>query len=514
MTVDIPPPQRRRPLDFLWFLPTSGDGAHLGSAIGRRAGSNRYLREIAQAADRLGYLGVLIPTGRGCEDAWITAASIVTHTERLKFLVALRPGVTSPGESARQAAAFDRLSGGRLLLNVVAGGNPADLAGDGIFLSHDERYEQAAEFLHIWRGLMQGQEVNFEGRHLRIKGGRLVFPPLQAPHPPLYIGGSSPPAHQLAAEQTDLYLTWGEPPAQVAEKIADVRRRADAVGRSLRFGIRLHLIVRETDEAAWAAADGLIAHLSDEVIAAAQHKLTAESDSVGQRRMVALHGGDRSKLEVSPNLMGGRRAGPRRGGHGPGRLAGDGEGTHRRISRARHRHHRRLRLSAPGGSLPRGRIAVSVARPVNQARRSGRGGPGRDLCRRRRTLGVRTRVRAGPLISKTRSAQSKPKIAQRLTKPMSAGERGRRADAFGHLAGPGLLGEVLLALEGGDRLVVARKGVQFTVGRVGFTVRYRRDSATRSARRSWPVRRRCVRPWRSGCRAASCSPSRWEAKFG
>jgi alkanesulfonate monooxygenase len=320
MTADIPsqpdpaPWHSLRPLDFLWFLPTSGDGAHLGSAAGQRPSSNRYLREIAQAVDRLGYLGVLIPTGRGCEDAWITGASIVTHTERLKFLIALRPTTTSPGESARQAAAFDRLSGGRLLLNVVVGGSPADLAGDGVFLGHDERYEQAAEFLRIWRGLMQGETVDFEGRYLRIKGGKLVFPPVQAPYPPLYIGGSSPPGHQLAAEQTDLYLTWGEPPAQVAGKIADVRRRAALAGRTLRFGIRLHLIVRETDEQAWAAADRLIAHLSDEVIAAAQHKLTAESDSEGQRRMVALHGGSRAKLEVSPNLWAG--VGLVRGGAG------------------------------------------------------------------------------------------------------------------------------------------------------------------------------------------------------
>jgi alkanesulfonate monooxygenase len=320
MTADTPnhpdraPAHGRRPLDFLWFLPTSGDGAHLGSAIGQRPASNRYLREIAQAVDRLGYFGVLIPTGRGCEDAWITGASIVTHTERLKFLIALRPGVMSPGESARQAAAFDRLSGGRLLLNIVAGGSPTDLAGDGVFLGHDERYEQASEFLRIWRALMQGETVDHEGRYLRVRGGKLVFPPVQSPYPPLYFGGSSPPAHQLAAEQTDAYLTWGEPPAQVAEKIADVRRRASAVGRSLRFGIRLHIIVRETDELAWAAAHQLIAHLSDDVIAAAQSKLTQESDSEGQRRMVSLHGGDRSKLEVSPNLWAG--VGLVRGGAG------------------------------------------------------------------------------------------------------------------------------------------------------------------------------------------------------
>jgi alkanesulfonate monooxygenase len=304
----------QRPLDFLWFLPTSGDGHYLGATRGQRPVSNRYLREIAQAADRLGYLGVLIPTGRGCEDAWITATSIVTHTERLRFLVALRPGIVSPAESARQAAAFDRLSGGRLLLNVVVGGNPADLAGDGLFLEHDARYGQAGEFLRIWRGLMQGETVDHEGRYLRVRGARLTFPPVQEPYPPLYIGGSSPPAHQFAAEQTDFYLTWGEPPALVAAKIADVRQRAERIGRHLRFGIRLHLIVRETDAEAWRDADRLIAHLSDDVIATAQRKLTRDSDSEGQRRMVALHGGDRRRLEISPNLWAG--VGLVRGGAG------------------------------------------------------------------------------------------------------------------------------------------------------------------------------------------------------
>ena len=307
------PEQANRPLDFMWFLPTSGDGRYLGSTIGQRPASNRYLREIAQAVDRLGYHGVLLPTGTGCDDAWINASAIVTHTEQLRFLVALRPGQTMPGEAARQAAAFDRLSGGRLLLNVVAGGNPKDLAADGIFLDHDARYDHAAEFLTIWRGLMSGETVDFEGRYLRSRGGKLLFPSLQRPYPPLYFGGSSAPAMDLAAEQCDTYLTWGEPPAAVARKIAEVRARLPA-GRAMRFGIRLHLIVRDTDEQAWAAAADLISHLSDEVIAHAQHRLAAESDSEGQRRMRELHNGDRTKLEVSPNLWAG--VGLVRGGAG------------------------------------------------------------------------------------------------------------------------------------------------------------------------------------------------------
>ncbi len=304
----------RAPLDMLWFLPTSGDGRYLGGDTGRRSADNRYMREIAVASDRLGYKGVLLPTGTGCEDAWITAASIVTHTERLRFLVALRPGMTMPGEAARQASAFDRLSHGRLLLNVVCGGNPADLAGDGIHLGHDERYDQADEFLRVFRGVMSGETVTLSGRYLSVTGGRLMFPPVQSPYPPLYFGGSSPRAMELAADQTDMYLTWGEPPAAVGEKIVAMRALAAARGRTMRFGIRLHLIVRETDEEAWQVADRLISKLSDETIARTQKFMADTTDSEGQRRMMALHGGRRDALEVSPNLWAG--VGLMRGGAG------------------------------------------------------------------------------------------------------------------------------------------------------------------------------------------------------
>lgn len=292
-------------LNFMWFLPTNGDVSYFGSEGGGRRTDNRYLREIVQACDRLGYYGILLPTGLACEDSWVVGSSLVTHTEKLRFLIALRPGSTVPAESARQASAFDRLSGGRLLLNLVAGGDPLDQAGDGNFLSHDERYSQAAEFLRVWRRLMSGENVNFEGKHFRSKGGRLIYPPVQSPYPPLYFGGSSEVAHDLAAEQVDMYLTWGEPPAMVAEKLKVVRAKAAAQGRKLRFGIRLHFIVRETEDEAWKAANRLIANVSDEMISAAQVKFTKESDSVGQTRMTALHGGDRNRLEVSPNLWAG-----------------------------------------------------------------------------------------------------------------------------------------------------------------------------------------------------------------
>src|SRR5690606_24991581 len=288
-------------MKIFWFLPTHGDGHYLGTAKGARTVDLGYLKQIAQAADQLGYEGVLIPTGRSCEDPWLVAAALAPLTERLKYLVAVRPGVISPTASARMTATLDRLSGGRLLINVVTGGDPQEAAGDGLFFSHVDRYALTEEFLRIWREVLAGETVDFKGEHLRVEGAKLLYPPVQQPHPPLYFGGSSQAAHELAAEQVDVYLTWGEPPAQVAEKIADIRARAASKGRTVRFGIRLHVIVRETEQQAWQAAEELIEHLDDDTIARAQSAFS-RFDSEGQRRMAALHQGKRENLEVSPNL--------------------------------------------------------------------------------------------------------------------------------------------------------------------------------------------------------------------
>ena len=144
-------------LNIFWFLPTHGDGKYLGTAEGARAVDHGYLTQIAQAADRLGFGGVLIPTGRSCEDSWLVAASLIPVTQNLKFLVALRPGIISPTVAARQAATLDRLSGGRALFNLVTGGDPDELAGDGLHLSHEERYEASVEFTRIWRRVLEGE---------------------------------------------------------------------------------------------------------------------------------------------------------------------------------------------------------------------------------------------------------------------------------------------------------------------------------------------------------------------
>ncbi|MFZ6673111.1 FMNH2-dependent alkanesulfonate monooxygenase [Undibacterium sp. Xuan67W] len=310
-------------LNVFWFIPTHGDSRYLGTTKGAREINYYYLRQIAVAADTQGYDGVLLPTGRSCEDAWVVASSLIGATKNLKFLVAVRPGLSTPGLAVRMASTFDRLSNGRLLINVVTGGDQGELEADGLFADHAERYEISEEFLRIWRGALSSgdQGFDFEGKHLTVKGAKTLYPPVQKPYPPLYFGGSSEAAHELAAEQVDVYLTWGEPPAAVAAKIADMRARAAKFGRTLRFGIRLHVIVRETNDEAWKAAEDLISHVDDAVIARAQASF-AKMDSVGQKRMSALHGGKRDKLEASPNLWAG--VGLVRGGAGTA-LVGDPE---------------------------------------------------------------------------------------------------------------------------------------------------------------------------------------------
>ncbi len=121
-------------MKIFWFIPTHGDGRYLGTVEGGRVLDFDYLRQVAVAADAQGFYGVLLPTGRSCEDAWVVALTLIPETSRLRFLVAVRPGLVSPTLAARMCSTFDRLSHGRLLVNVVTGGDPVELAGDGVFL--------------------------------------------------------------------------------------------------------------------------------------------------------------------------------------------------------------------------------------------------------------------------------------------------------------------------------------------------------------------------------------------
>ncbi|HWF82711.1 MAG TPA: LLM class flavin-dependent oxidoreductase [Streptosporangiaceae bacterium] len=312
-------------LVFHWFLPTSGDGRGIvggGALNGRSTGAISrapdidYLAQIARSAEQLGFTGVLTPTGTWCEDAWLVTSALISQTQRLKFLVAFRPGLASPTLAAQMAATYQRISRGRLLLNVVTGGEDSEQRRFGDHLNHDQRYERTGEFLDIVRGAWSGVPYDFAGRHYQVTGATVLSPP--EPLPTVYFGGSSDAAGPVAARYADVYLTWGEPPAQVARKLAWVRGLAEAAGRQLRFGIRLHTISRDSSKAAWAEADRMLADLSMAEINSAQQAL-AKSASVGQERMVSLHtryrsGGPAADLEIYPNLWAG--VGLVRGGAG------------------------------------------------------------------------------------------------------------------------------------------------------------------------------------------------------
>ncbi|MEU7923943.1 LLM class flavin-dependent oxidoreductase [Micromonospora sp. NPDC049801] len=318
-------------LTFHWFLPTNGDsrdvvggghGVPTGTAGGARPPSVAYLGQIARTAEQLGFVGALTPTGAWCEDAWLSTAMLTEVTERLKFLVAFRPGLTSPTLAAQMASTFQRLSRGRLLLNVVTGGESTEQRAYGDFLDKDARYARTDEFLHVVRALWRGETVDHAGDHLRVEQARLHR--LPDPTPPVYFGGSSAAALPVAVRNSDVYLTWGEPPAQVADKIDRVRALAAQAGRELRFGIRLHVIARDTADEAWAQARRLLNGIAEADIKAVQEGLR-RSESEGQRRMLDLHGGSRDSLEVAPNLWAG--VGLVRGGAGTALV-----GSHREIA--------------------------------------------------------------------------------------------------------------------------------------------------------------------------------------
>jgi alkanesulfonate monooxygenase len=323
-------------LTFHWFLPTSGDGRAIigrghsvplvdgavtvGNAAGARAVTRPpdidYLAQVARAAEQLGFTGVLTPTGTWCEDAWLVTAALIRETRRLKFLVAFRPGLTSPTLAAQMAATYQRVSGGRLMLNVVTGGQSDEQRRFGDHLPHDERYARTGEFLNVVRGAWTGRPYDFDGQYYQVSGATVMSPP--EPSPQVYFGGSSAAAGPVAARYVDVYLTWGERPAQVAEKLAWMRALAEAEGRTLRFGIRLHVISRDTAQEAWAEAARLLDDLEPGEIASAQRVLGA-SESAGQDRMRQLHaayrtGGAVADLEIYPNLWAG--VGLVRGGAG------------------------------------------------------------------------------------------------------------------------------------------------------------------------------------------------------
>ncbi|MFE8936136.1 LLM class flavin-dependent oxidoreductase [Streptomyces sp. NPDC007872] len=295
-----------------WFLPTGGDGRDPGGVTavqGRTAAATRrgadlgYLAQVARAAEQAGFAKLLTPVGLGCVDPWVLTPAVAAVTERIGFLVAFRAGLAQPTLIAQQADTFRRLFGDRIALNVVTGGDPVEQRAYGDHLPKGERYVRTGELMEVVRALLDGGAVDLAGRHVRVEDARLHDPSVEAPVP-LYFGGASPEAEEIAARHAEVQLLWGEPPAAVAERVARVREKAARAGRTLRFGIRLHVITRDTAAEAWREADRILAGFDPEAVRASQERF-ARMDSTGQARMTALHGGSAENLTVSPNLWAG-----------------------------------------------------------------------------------------------------------------------------------------------------------------------------------------------------------------
>ena len=313
-------------LKIHWFLPTGGDSSDIlptGEDSNRRAPSHSYLAQVATACDDLGFDAVLTPCGTGCEDAWIATASLIPLTKHLKFLVAFRPGLLSPTTAAQMASTYQRMSGGRLLVNIVIGAEPAELARFGDHSSKEDRYARSAEFLEVMYGAWGAEPFDLTGEHYDVKAATTRKAP--TPLPEIYFGGASPAAEAVAARHVDVYLAWGETPDMIAERLDRMRDLAAEAGRPanrpLRFGARFHVITRDTSEEAWAEAARLMAGIDPAAVRAARVDF-ASTQSEGQRRMAEMSAAagaegvpdDPRALEVYPNLWAG--VGLVRGGAG------------------------------------------------------------------------------------------------------------------------------------------------------------------------------------------------------
>lgn len=292
-------------MNVFWYM-CAPDGAYPWQPEGSRRVDLGYYKQLALAYDQLGYTGALFATG--AHDVWVLAGALLSYTERLKLLVAIHPGLIAPTLLGKMAATLQEFSRGRLLINVVSG-DAKMLGAYGMTMPHDERYEMADEYLQIWHRLFAGETVDFNGHYFQTQGAKLALPVGQGIEPPpLWFGGSSDKAIDVAAKHVETYLSWGETPDQIGAKVDLVKARAEKLGRELGYGIRLYVIVRDTDEEAWAAAADLYRRM-DEAAIAANQRFVGKTDSVGQQRMTAMHGGQKPEnlrdLEIAPNLWAG-----------------------------------------------------------------------------------------------------------------------------------------------------------------------------------------------------------------
>lgn len=285
---------RPEPL-FHWFIPIDGDGVRLGTARAERPPDFDYLTRVVQTAEAQEFHGLLIPTrfvnglfdeGAPLMETWTTATALAAVTNRIRFLIAVRPGFIAAGLFAKMAATLDQISQGRVDINIVPGGIRHDFERFGVDSDHDGRYEEAEELMRACRALWTGEVTDFAGRYVTLRGARCVPRPFGTPL--FYQGGASPRAEALAAREADVYLLWIEPLEEIAARIDRVREAYASCGRMPAFGLRTHLVVRDDPDEAWEAAHALIADAHPDVLrqrqaVAAGGRPTAGTDAGSHR---------------------------------------------------------------------------------------------------------------------------------------------------------------------------------------------------------------------------------------
>jgi alkanesulfonate monooxygenase len=274
-------------LKFFWYAPTHGDSRYIATGAPEFPGTPDYIAKIAKAAEATGFDGILVPAGPGCSDAFVTATHIASVTTRLRPLIAVRTGSMLPTVVAKMAATLDQISGGRVYLNIVTGGSPLELAMDGDFVEHDSRYARTEEFLQVLSGVWDQDCFSYTGKFFNVRDARFKPVPVQKPRPRLYLGGASEAAIDAAVRFADTYLMWGEPVEEVQDHLAKARARANQIGRNVRFGMRITLIVSVESSSAWERAEEMLSHVDSDAVVKL-NKYLSNSDSVGQKKIQSL----------------------------------------------------------------------------------------------------------------------------------------------------------------------------------------------------------------------------------
>jgi alkanesulfonate monooxygenase len=300
----MPPDTTDAALDLLWFCQLAADGEFIGTKPERRA-TLPYISSLVETAAEMGFSSLLTATNFHAEhEAWTASIATLARTQGAGLLIAVRPGMFHPALFAKMVATAANLFPGRVRINVVVGSNPAENAMYGDLENHAERYARTREFIAIMRDLWRGEPADSHSSLYQFKGA--IVSPVPPTPVPVYLGGHSEDAQRISAELADVYLVWGDTVEGVGKRLASMREQQAKVKRlvatPLTYGLRCHVVVRETEAEAWQAADRLISRI-DPAVRQKFIETTASVDSEGQRRQLELAAS--ASLIVEANLWSG-----------------------------------------------------------------------------------------------------------------------------------------------------------------------------------------------------------------